>query len=183
MGTWRAEGRGRRGCSTPGSDQMLPQLRTPKDSIYLTRCLLLLTFSYMAKQFGVQNSVVLPAITVKRFCIISQKALTSLRCLPAPLRTAEVAMISAAAPRMQQTRACNASSARPSGAVSGKFCYAIKSFTLMVWRGFCAVRARVPSCLAANECRCAKNTVPGGRRNELDELPPGESYPAFSCNS
>ena len=103
MGTWRAEGRGRRGCSTPGSDQMLPQLRTPKDSIYLTRCLLLLTFSYMAKQFGVQNSMVLPAITVKRFCIISQKALSSLSCLPAPLRTAEVAMISAAAPQRQQT--------------------------------------------------------------------------------
>lgn len=38
-----------------------------------------------------------------------------------------------------------------------------------------SVRARVPSCLAANECRCAKNTVPRGRRNKLDELPPGES--------
>lgn len=152
MGTWRAEGRGRRGCSTPGSDQMLPQLRTPKDSISLTRCLLLLTFSYMAKQFGDQNSVVLPAITVKRFCIISQKALTSLSCLPAPLRTAGVVMISAAAPRLQQTRACNASSARPSGAVSGKFCYAIKSFTLMVWRGFCALCACTGAFLPRCEC-------------------------------
>lgn len=43
------EGRGRRSCSIPGSDQMVPQLRTPKHCIYLTRCLLLVKFSYMAK--------------------------------------------------------------------------------------------------------------------------------------